>query len=55
MVECLNCGQCRDLPEHECPRCHYVGWAYREELNETLRRRLRERLLPDRRVRFARL
>ena len=27
MVECLNCGMRRALPEHECERCSYVGWT----------------------------
>jgi hypothetical protein len=53
MVECLNCGKRRDLPEQECPRCAYLGWAMAEELNETLRRQLRERVLTDRRIRIA--
>jgi hypothetical protein len=53
MVECLNCGLRRDDPDHECTRCSYVGWASVEELDESLRRRLRERLLPDRRIRIA--
>ena len=53
MVECLNCGKRRDLPEHECPRCAYVGWAMVEELNENVRRQLRERVLPERRIRIA--
>lgn len=53
MVECLNCGKCRELPEAECPRCSYLGWAMAEELNETLRRQLRERVLPERRIRIA--
>ena len=53
MVECLNCGKRREEPEHECPRCAYVGWAYLEELDESLRKRLRDRLLPDRRIRIA--
>jgi hypothetical protein len=53
MVECLNCGKRRETPEHECPRCSYVGWAYVEELNEALRRRLRDRTLVDRRLRVA--
>ena len=53
MVECLNCGKRRELPEHECPRCSYVGWAMVEELNETLRKQLRERVLTDRRIRLA--
>jgi hypothetical protein len=30
-----------------------VGWAYLEELDESLRKRLRDRLLPDRRIRIA--
>jgi hypothetical protein len=50
MVECLNCGKRREKPEHECPRCSYVGWAFVEELNETLRRRLRDRVLSERRI-----
>jgi hypothetical protein len=53
MVECLNCGKRRHLPEAECPRCAYVGWAYAEELDEALRRQLRERRLADRRLRLA--
>jgi len=53
MVECLNCGKRRDLPEAECPRCAYVGWAYVEELDEALRRLLRERTVVDRRLRVA--
>jgi hypothetical protein len=53
MVECLNCGKCRELPELECPRCSYVGWAMVEELNETLRKKLRDRVLPERRIRIA--
>jgi hypothetical protein len=53
MVECLNCGKRRPFPEHECPRCAYVGWAHTEDVTETLRRRLRERVLTDRRVRAA--
>ncbi len=52
MVECLKCGKRREEPEHECPRCAYVGWAYLEELDESLRKRLRA-LLPDRRIRIA--
>jgi hypothetical protein len=30
-----------------------VGWAMIEELNETLRKQLRERVLADRRIRIA--
>jgi hypothetical protein len=55
-VECLRCGLERivDPSEHkrldggECPRCKYVGWAPSEELDETLRRRVRTRP-PERR------
>jgi hypothetical protein len=53
MVECLNCGKRRPLPEHECPRCSYVGWAPTEEMTETLRRRVRERVLTERGMRAA--
>ncbi|MGH3002060.1 MAG: hypothetical protein ACRDM1_05260 [Gaiellaceae bacterium] len=53
MVECLNCGERRERPECECPRCTYVGWAYVTDLNESLRKRLRERVLSDRRLRVA--
>jgi hypothetical protein len=53
MVECLNCGKRRHKAEQECPRCSYVGWALVEDLDESLRRRLRERRLPERRIRVA--
>jgi hypothetical protein len=53
MVECLNCGKRRDLPDGECPRCSYLGWAFVERIDETLRKRLRARLLTDRRIRVA--
>jgi hypothetical protein len=53
MVECLNCGKRRKLPETECQRCAYVGWAYTRDLNETLRRLLRDRSVADRRIRAA--
>ncbi len=53
MVECLKCGERRELPEEECPRCSYVGWAFVEELDEALRRLLRDRSLADRRIRVA--
>ena len=53
MVECLNCGKRREVPEHECPRCSYVGWALVEEIDEPLRARLRARVLTDRRIRIA--
>jgi hypothetical protein len=44
-IECLQCGHSRvaDTSDPgECPRCRYLGWAYVEEFDETLRRRLRE-------------
>ena len=53
MVECLNCGKRREYPEHECPRCSYVGWAMVAELDEALRKQLSERVLADRRMRVA--
>jgi len=53
MVECLNCGERRQVPEHECPRCAYVGWASVAELNESLRQKLRDRVLASRRIRAA--
>lgn len=51
LVECLRCGQQRSFASGpgrheeagECPRCHYVGWAYVEDVTEGLRRRLRDR------------
>jgi hypothetical protein len=53
VVECLNCGQRCDLPEAECPRCTYVGWAWIGDLGDALRRTLRERTLTTRRLRSA--
>lgn len=51
LIECLCCGQQRSyrtLPGHhrepgECPRCRYVGWAFVEDVSESLRRVLRDR------------
>jgi hypothetical protein len=51
MVECLQCGERRRVPEHACERCGYVGWAWSEDLTETLRRLLRERPIEARRLR----
>lgn len=50
-VECLHCGEQRLTGQDvgECPRCRYVGWAPVEKLDETLRRRLREVTLAERR------
>jgi Zn-finger nucleic acid-binding protein len=60
-VECLRCGSERflDRPARRqidadaCPRCEYVGWAPSEELDETLRRRVRMRTLERRRIHAA--
>jgi hypothetical protein len=60
-VECLNCGATRELPVgpsrpagyDECRRCGYLGWAEHESLSEALRRVLRERPLPRRRLHVA--
>jgi hypothetical protein len=49
----LNCGHKRDEPDHPCPVCTYVGWAWEKDLDEALRRRLRERPLETRRLRVA--
>jgi uncharacterized membrane protein YvbJ len=48
MIECLNCGKRRDEADCACPRCGYVGWARANDLDEALRRLLRERP-PERR------
>jgi primosomal protein N' len=48
-LECLSCGHVRK-DGNECPRCHYVGWALVEDLNERVRRLLRERPLDRRRL-----
>ena len=59
MIECLNCGQTRTRPAETtrridigdcCPRCGYVGWAPSAELTENVRRALRDRPLPRRRL-----
>ena len=49
-VECLRCGATRTAepraPRHdvgECQRCGYVGWAASADLDEPLRRALRDR------------
>ncbi|MDQ3067755.1 MAG: hypothetical protein M3R12_11505 [Actinomycetota bacterium] len=58
-VECLRCGQSRAFTpgpwRYEeagvCPRCHYVGWAYSDELSEKTRRLFRDLPL-ERRLRL---
>ena len=56
-VECLRCGAARTAepraPRHdagECPRCGYVGWAASSDLDERLRRALRDRAVEKRRL-----
>jgi hypothetical protein len=58
LLECLRCGTTRELVvtdprvnTGECPRCHYVGWASSSELDEPMRRVLRERPPESRRLR----
>jgi ribosomal protein L37E len=54
-IECLRCGERREDHEHEpeCPRCGYLGWARVHELDEQIRRRLRERPPESRRLRVV--
>jgi hypothetical protein len=59
-VECLRCGDVREIPTHagehvdagQCPRCEYVGWAFGTDLTEKLRQLLRDRP-PERRRLYA--
>jgi hypothetical protein len=43
-IACLACGATRVVPglgtheTGECPRCHYLGWTYSDELDGTMRR-----------------
>jgi uncharacterized paraquat-inducible protein A len=43
-IECLACGAARIVSgvchgeTGECPRCHYLGWTYSDELDGTTRR-----------------
>jgi hypothetical protein len=45
-IECLSCGEVRSVhgfgrtDTGECPRCHYVGWAYADELDERTQRQI---------------
>ena len=58
-VECLSCGQVRHA-EHDaahpivsadaCGRCGYLGWAPSRDLNESVRRQLRDRPVVRRRL-----
>ena len=56
-VECLSCGKLRAAepatPRNdagECPRCGYVGWAASADLDEPIRRALRDRPVERRRL-----
>jgi ssDNA-binding Zn-finger/Zn-ribbon topoisomerase 1 len=53
IVECLRCGACRTTAQRdagECPRCGYVGWAASADIDEPLRRALRDRAVETRRI-----
>ena len=52
-IECLSCGEQRSNLDVQpvCPRCGYVGWARSDDLDERMRRVLRERPLELRRIR----
>ena len=54
-IECLSCGERRsDLHvQPTCPRCGYVGWARSDDLDERMRRVLRERPPELRRIRVV--
>ncbi len=44
-LECLQCGHVRTAASDdpgECPHCRYLGWAYVEEFDASMRQRLRE-------------
>ena len=53
LIECLCCGERRSdaLVRADCPRCGYIGWARTDDLNEQMRRILRERPPEQRRLR----
>ncbi len=45
-IECLCCGTDRVMIGREggeCPRCHYVGWTYADELDGFTRRLIENR------------
>ena len=40
-IACLACGETRvafGAKTGECPRCHYLGWTYAEELDGSTQR-----------------
>jgi hypothetical protein len=51
-IVCLDCGETRDLVRAEageCPRCHYLGWTYADEIDDScLRRQIIDRALSRR-------
>ena len=54
-IECLSCGERRVEEQHEpeCPRCGYLGWARTAALDESTRKKLRERPPAARRLRVV--
>ena len=55
LIECLRCGERRnDLKNApDCGRCGYVGWARVADLDERMRRILRERPPEQRHLRVV--
>jgi ribosomal protein L37E len=53
-IECLRCGDRRSELQHEpeCVRCGYLGWARTASLDESTRKKLRERPPESRRLRL---
>jgi hypothetical protein len=45
-IACLACGETRvvfGVETGECPRCHYLGWTYSDELDGSTRRMILNR------------
>src|SRR5215471_12486930 len=54
-IACLACGETRTvfrlgIGTGECPRCHYVGWTYVDDLDVSTRRLIMNRALARRSV-----
>jgi len=52
-IACLACGETRVVyglgsGTGECPRCHYVGWTYVDDLDAYTRRLIMNRVLARR-------
>lgn len=52
-IACLACGETRVVfgigsGTGECPRCHYVGWTYVDDLDVYTRRLIMNRVLARR-------